>query len=114
MSFSYVAAGPKARVIEQLDHQAGHCSNGIGRVLASTLSDFLADPDEGKSAFPDHDLVYVVKASGHSGAGSTLSLNATVEAHHVRATSAHEPITTIGADTGHGAAGTHTTHDVAL
>lgn len=85
MSFSYVAAGPKAHVIEQLDHEAEHCSNGIGRALAQALSTVLSDPDEGPS-WSGHDLVYVVKANGHSGSGSPLSLSATVEAHHVRKT----------------------------
>jgi len=86
MSFSYTAAGSKHAVAAQLDHQAENCNNTLGRDLARLLAGEIRI-DAGAHD-TGHEVVYAVKAHGHSGFGSTLSLNATVEAHHVRKTDA--------------------------
>lgn len=85
MSFGFQAVGTREDVVRQLEahaagkYNAGTIAEDVARLLAGRVH---ADrPDLYGSA--DGEYRYVVKASGHSGGGSPLSLNASVEAHYV-------------------------------
>jgi hypothetical protein len=78
VSFSFTAVGKRAEVVEQLRNVPTY-GNKIGQDLADLLVEHL-----GREEYPNHldddwEMAYVITAGGHSGGGSPLSLNVTVE-----------------------------------
>jgi len=80
MSFSFIGIGTADEVREQL--ASVETDNVLGARLAETLAEQLA-PELLPVTSLGYEYRYVVKASGHSGKGSALYLNASVEAHWV-------------------------------
>jgi hypothetical protein len=84
MSFGFTAIGSKQDVIQQLEaHAASQYITGTaGEDLIRLLITHICDDSPAQWA-NGHEFRYVVKAGGHSGGGSPLSLNLTVEAQSV-------------------------------
>ena len=77
MSFNFTAAGRKADVIRQLRHvntYGDELGKDIGHLVAHRLRQV---PDE--TPYENHEIVYVVKATGH-GDASTGALHLEVNA----------------------------------
>jgi hypothetical protein len=84
MSFSFTAAGTAAEVANQLEVTDTY-GNEAGAAVAKMVTEQVKAAEPASDHLSgDWKLVYVVKASGHSGPGAALSLNLTVEALYVR------------------------------
>lgn len=81
MSFSFALVGTPAEIAEQIAHTSAS-GNKVGELAKQLVADTLSEPDDAPTASGYHP-VYVVRASGHSGGGSPVSLNLTIEAHYV-------------------------------
>jgi hypothetical protein len=78
MSFSFNAAGTRDEAAAQLQVQAGNMPDGLGKQVAELAAAQLLADEPGDWA-SDGGHRYVVKAYGHSGGGSPLSLGITIE-----------------------------------
>lgn len=95
MSFSFTAVGKRAEVVKQL-RNANTYDNAIGKAVADLLAEHLDQEEYPNYLGDEWDMAYVVKAGGHSGGGTPLSLTVTVEPAWVpktktEATPAEEP-----------------------
>lgn len=88
MSFGFTAIGTKDEITRQIG-ATDLTHAGIGRDLGELISGHVAAEQ------PHHDPArewrYVVKAHGHSGGGSPLSLTVSIEAQPVAVTRADAP-----------------------
>lgn len=84
MSFNYTAAGDKRHVVAQLRQVAdGEVQTGTGEIGAD-VARLLADHiDQDHNYVDGESVVYVVKASGHSGGSLSTMLNVSVMPHYV-------------------------------
>lgn len=84
MSFGFAAIGNRDEVVAQLGQVQVH-GNEIGEKIAALIaSQVAADPAQAYG--PGYQLAYVIKAHGHSGGGSPLSLTVTIESQPVPVT----------------------------
>ena len=79
MSFSFSAAGHRHDVIASLRNASVYDNQAGAAIRDAIIAGLEQDQAEGKKAWSGGQLVYVVKAFGHSGPGAPLSLSVTVE-----------------------------------
>lgn len=113
MSFSFAGVGTKEEVISQLGHAAITTGEERFNAFGAELRDLLVKHfgHESASAGPDHEYRYAVKAAGHGGGNSPLSVQLSVDPHWVAASPAPaaepapaDPDPVPGADDGHDSA----------
>lgn len=86
MSFGFTVAGNREQTVKQLeairdDENQDSLRNALAGLLAEHVG--LSELHGYKSEGSGWQSVYVIKASGHSGPQSSLSLNVTVETPYI-------------------------------
>lgn len=86
MSFGYTVAGKRDEVLAQLEH--AQTGSGLGEEIKELLTRHLKDA---AAHAHQHDLHYLINASGHGGKGDVLSFAVKVEAAYIPHVPAAEP-----------------------
>jgi hypothetical protein len=92
MSFAFNAVGTRDEVAGQLEHAQISIGGERFNELGAELRDLLVKhfEQETASAGAGHEYRYTVKATGHGGGSSPLSVNLAIEPHWIHLTPAGE------------------------